>query len=124
MTTSNSPLFGPIPEGVSLGQAEDSGCMSMLQEQIFPNFAPGRVIVEPDDKGLTRTRETTRTDVFGSPLRWRFCWALQNDDGSGTQRGSTSVRLLLKHLSTHADKISKSYRFRNKYLTDIAVQND
>jgi len=58
----------PVPEGVGLGQAENSGFMSMLQEQIVPNFAPGRVMVEPDDKGLAWTSEATRKDEFGSLL--------------------------------------------------------
>jgi len=94
---SNSPFFGPMPEGVDLGQAENSGFMSMLQEQIVPNFAPGYVMVELEDKGLTRTSETVWPNEFGLPLGWRFLRILQEDEGSSNQARCSSVHLLLKH---------------------------
>jgi hypothetical protein len=86
MTASNSPFFGPIPEGVCLGQAEDSGFMSMLQEQIFPDFAPGYRSAKPDDKGLARAGETTDADELASVPGRQFSRVLQQDEGSSTQR--------------------------------------
>jgi len=48
------------------------GFIAVLWKRIFPIFAPKKRMVEREDKALTRTSETTRTDEFGSPPRWRF----------------------------------------------------